>query len=279
MNIYGKYSRGYKAGGFNSGAIVQLPMTEPETVDAFELGLKQQIGGQLQINASLFYYSYEGMQIPLSVIPAAGPTQTQFFNMDKVTSRGAELETIWQPTDALQILFNYAYLDAKIDKGCCFVDGVDPRAIQPDAQPSGPLTGTSQGQSLTGERVPQSPEHKAALNMNYTFRLAPGSLNVSVSDIWKDATYFSVFNRPYNLAPSYNQIDLRATWTAASDHYSIVAFGRNILDDEGYDGTTGLLQTQLPAGGVGVPVIPASITRNVSLTPPRTYGVELQYRF
>jgi iron complex outermembrane receptor protein len=150
--------------------------------------------------------------------------------------------------------------------------------VQPEAQPSGPPA-ASRGQSLDGETVPQSPEHKLALNVNYTFAFTPGSLTLSASDIWKDATYFSVFNRWYSKAPSYNQVDLRATWKSANDRITVVAFGRNVLDDEGYDGTAGLMQTQLPLGGAGVPVIPRSIAQSVSLTPPRTYGMELQYRF
>jgi iron complex outermembrane recepter protein len=215
----------------------------------------------------------------MSVIPVAGPTQTQFFNLD-VHSYGVELETIWQPTDNLQVLLNYAYLKATVDDGqCCFVDGVDPTAVQPEAQPSG-APAASRGQYLDGETVPQSPEHKIAFNVNYTFNFSPGALTLSASDIWKDSTYFSIFNRWYSKAPSYNQVDLRATWKSSNDHISVIAFGRNILDDEGYDGTNGIYQTQLPAGGAGgVPVIPRSIAQSVSLTPPRTYGVELQYKF
>ena len=38
---YGKYSRGYKTGGFNSGTLAAFPETQPETVDAIEIGLKK----------------------------------------------------------------------------------------------------------------------------------------------------------------------------------------------------------------------------------------------
>lgn len=284
--LFAKYSRGYKSGGFNSGAIVQFPTTEPETVDAVEMGWKQQIGGSFQINTSVFFYRYDGMQIPLSVNPqGGGPTQTQFFNMD-VESKGLELETVWRPLDRLQVLFNYAYLDPvvkKSDKSCCFVDGADPLAVQPGATPVGPRVGTganvSQGQELAGQRVPQSPRHKLALNINYTMNFDSGDLTASVSDTWKDETYFSVFNRWYSLAPSYNQIDLRLLWKPSTMPLTVTTFVRNLTDSLGYDGMGGVRQAQIPAGGAGVPVIPASIARNVSLTPPRTYGAQFQYKF
>jgi len=285
--LFFKYSRGYKSGGLNTGTIVSLPLTESETVDAFEFGWKQQLGGRFQINGSLFYYLYDGMQIPLSVNPIAGPPVTQYFNMD-VETKGVEVETIWQATDHFQVLFNYAYLDPIVKKGdtsCCFTDNTDPLALQPEANPSGPPSSpTSQGQELADQRVPQSPRHKAALNLNYTFELGDSRLIVSVSDAWKDKTYFSIFNRYYNLAPSYHQVDARITWKLLDDKLDLVAFGRNLLDDLGYDGTVGARQTQLPlgpasVGGANVPVIPAAIAQSVSLTPPRTYGVELRYKF
>jgi iron complex outermembrane receptor protein len=277
--LYLKYSRGYKAGGFNTGTITALPMTDPEFVNAYELGWKQQLGGRLQLNASVFFYDYKDMQIPLTFIPPAGPPQTPFVNLAKVESTGVEFETIWAPIDDLQVLFNYAYLNAEVKEACCFVDGVDTGAIQPEANPSGPASGTNQGQTLVGETVPQSPKHKAALNVNYTFHFAAGSLNVGATDIWKDETYFSVFNRWYNLAPSYNQVDARMTWTSEDNHYSIIAYGRNILDEDGFDGAGAGFQNQIPLGGPNVRTIPRVIARNYSLTPPRTYGMELQYRF
>jgi iron complex outermembrane receptor protein len=70
------------------------------------------------------------------------------------------------------------------------------------------------------------------------------------------------------------------TWASADNHYTVVAFGRNILDDTGYDGASAVYQNQLPTAQPNVTrVIPRQIARSYSLTPPRTYGVELQYRF
>jgi iron complex outermembrane receptor protein len=157
--------------------------------------------------------------------------------------------------------------------------------VQPGAQPAGPPTRnaggviTAQGQSVVGDIVPQSPRHKAALNLNYTFHLSPGNLNISATDVWKDETYFSMFNRWYNLAPSYNQVDARVTWSSADNHYTVIAFGRNLLDEDGFDGAGATYQNQIPLGGINLRTIPRAIARNYSLTPPRTYGMELQYRF
>ena len=244
---YAKYSRGYKAGGFNEGGISAQPETNPEYIDAFEVGVKHQFGRQFQLNAATYYYSYKGFQVPLSVNTPGGAQLTEFFNLQKVVSYGAEVEAIWRPTNRLDFLLSYSYLDATIKNGCCFVDGTDPLALQPGAHPSGAPAGGQQAQSVVGQTVPESPKNKIALNGNYRFDFRPGSLTVSGSYIWKDETYDSIFNRSYNRAPSYTQVDLRALWTDASDHYTLIFYAKNLFDTRGYDGASGAQLTSPPA--------------------------------
>jgi outer membrane receptor protein involved in Fe transport len=73
------------------------------------------------------------------------------------------------------------------------------------------------------------------------------------------------------LAPSYSIVNLRATWTDSSNHYSVILYGNNVLNKIGEDASLGLAVT--PAGPSQV------IDPLVSYTPPRVYGVELRYRF
>ncbi|HVM98789.1 MAG TPA: TonB-dependent receptor [Caulobacteraceae bacterium] len=265
---YLKYSRGYKAGGFNTGTITTSPATQPEYIDAFEAGAKNQwFDRTLQTNIAVFYYDYANMQIPLSVQPATGPATTQFFNMKQVISYGVELETIWQPIANAQILFNYSYLNATIhDSSDCFVDGVDPFALLPGDQTAGCINGA---QKVNGETVPESPRNRITLNGNYTFRFEPGSLTFSVTYIWKDRTYDSIFNRAYSLAPAYDQVDLRATWTDAQDRFTIIVFGKNVFNSLGYDNVGGIRLSNQAVGTY----------QAFGLTPPATAGVELQVRF
>ncbi len=273
--LYAKYSRGYKAGGFNSGYVEALPETGPETLDAYEIGGKRQwFDRKLTTNLALFYYNYQGMQIPLSVQPVGGgPAQSQFFNMKQVVSYGVELETIWTPIEHLQILFDYSYLNATIhDNSDCFVDTADPFAVGPGhnighcalvAFPG------DQPQNVNGQTVPESTRNKVALNGIYTFVFEPGSLSLSASYIWKDQTYDSIFNRPWSLAPSYSQVDLTATWTDVKNRYTIIVFGRNVFNTQGTDGVA----------GVRIDYQAFAKYQTFGLNPPATYGVQLQVRF
>jgi iron complex outermembrane receptor protein len=297
---YLRYSRGYKAGGFNignGGFFGANPETNPEHVDAFEVGLKKTFARTLQANAAIFYYDYQGMQVPISIIPTggglSGTSQSVFFNVPKAVSQGFELETIWQPIDNLQILFNYSYLDATVKEASGVVDPADPTATQPGATPNVTTSSTDaftglpvRGQNLDGNHLPNAPENKVALNVNYTFDLASGSLTAGATYVWRSEQYGSIFDREYCKAPSWDQVGLRATWKDKDNRYTVIAFVKNVFDDLGYEaGTTASRRAGfLPPFVLGRPgFAPVPVNQGISstytLTPPRTFGVELQYRF
>ena len=282
--FYGKYSRGYKSGGFNSGALIAFPETAPESVNAYEVGYKGNFFHQLQIDAAAFYYDYTNDQILLTVQPPLAPAQTRSFNIPKVRVYGFEMEAIWAATHALTFNLSYAYLNSTITSMTnaagleCVADGADPQATQPDANTKGCAVGSPQTQNVTNAILPQSPRNKLALNTLYRFDFEPGSLTLSGSYIWKDATYSSIFNRPYNLAPSYDQVDLRAIWIDAKDRYTVILFGKNLFNTLGYDGVSGNFVTSTVPSTLAKNNVPG-ISKSISLTAPQTFGVEFQYRF
>ena len=158
-------------------------------------------------------------------------------------------------------------------------------------------------QDLSGNQLPESPKTKIALNATYSWDLARGVLSPSVSYIWRDKQYSTLFTRPLDAAPSWDQWDARVTWTARDNRYSIIAFVKNIGDTLGYDGGASASRNHrvlrpVDAHGRGPDQGPPNdfaacntATQNCifnavqgfeasyTLTPPRTYGVEFQYRF
>ncbi|HEY8573225.1 TonB-dependent receptor [Phenylobacterium sp.] len=277
--VYGKYSRGYKAGGFNSATTTLSPLvtTTEEKVDAFEVGAKKTFFGNFQTNVSAFWYGYTDIQAVMSAFNEFTQNNQSFYtNLPKATIKGFELETIWQPIDNLQVNFTYAYLDAKVDEGCCFLDPEDPLAIQPGAQPvpTDPgFTPTNKVQDLAGQTLGASTPHRVALNVNYTIEnLFGGGLTTSASYVWRSETYYSVFNRYYNKAKAWEQIDLRAIWNNADGDITVIGFVKNLTDNLGQVGMGGgTLSNVGPNRGL--------ITQGVSFIPPRTFGIELQKRF
>jgi iron complex outermembrane receptor protein len=305
--IFAKYSRGYKAGGFNATSMQVDPRTDKEKIDSYELGYKKEFAAlNLTTNFAGFLYSYKDVQTPITIVPDNTPSYTAFVNLPEVETTGLELESTWSPIQSFQLLFNYAWLNAEIQEGCCYVDPVDPRGQLPGALPveyvpaagftaatvnPGDLrTYTAVRQNVAGNKLPQSPEHKVAVNGQYTWMFDPGSLMASVSWYWRDGFYTSFFNRDFGKTPDYDQTDARLIWRSEDDRYTLIGFVRNVFDQDGYDGVTNALRRSaaiapLPATYAinmtpnGLQTASGLITQTPTLTPPRTWGVELQFKY
>jgi outer membrane receptor protein involved in Fe transport len=118
--VYLSYSRGYKGGGFNTPCAPQPGASgcgyaltfQPEYIDAFEVGTKNTaLGGRLVLNGDFFYYNYKGYQISTIV---AKSSVNQNINADIY---GAELESIFAPTDHLTLNANFGWLHTEITGG------------------------------------------------------------------------------------------------------------------------------------------------------------------
>lgn len=112
--IYAFYSRGYKGGGINppqpADNVSAFPATfDPEFVDSYEVGTKNTLAdGALQLNATGFFYTYEGYQISQIVNRTSAN-----FNVD-AEIKGLEIEGIWNPASTLVINANLGLLDAQV---------------------------------------------------------------------------------------------------------------------------------------------------------------------
>ncbi len=300
---YIRYNRGYKAFGFNAGTVVPSPEALPEFVDDVEVGIKQSITRSFQYNLDFFYYNYIDDQVPVSENNGS-LISTFFVNIPKSVSEGVELQMIWEPIRHLDLNFTYAFDDTFITSNCtptasggftgtCYIDVLDPLALAKGAKPVGnavpPLGGPSYPffssaaqsvvyQSVKGDSLPQAPKNKIAFNANYTWEFEPGNFTLSGTYVWKDKSYAGIFTRSYYEAPSWNQVDVRGTWSGDHDHYEVVFFVRNLFNTLGYDaagGPGGATASYTGATG-GSPLAQDNV---YDLTPPRTYGVEVHYKF
>jgi outer membrane receptor protein involved in Fe transport len=127
--LYAFYSKGYKGGGSNPPAAVGSavkPTFAPEFVNAFEVGSKNTLlGGSLQLNATGFYYDYQGYQISKIV------SRTSVNENIDATVYGLELESVWSPVHNLRINANLGYLHTKIADGVSSIDTMDRTQTNP----------------------------------------------------------------------------------------------------------------------------------------------------
>jgi iron complex outermembrane receptor protein len=184
---------------------------------------------------------------------------------------------------------------------------------------NGGVTGTPGGvgwnkpQNIAGNSLPNAPKNKVAINVMYTFHFEDfGTVAPSVSYVWRDVQYGTLFTRSYNAAPSWDQWDARVRWVSSDDNWEAIIFGKNIFNRIGYDGgaigtrLAGTVDTACTGGGVvdanaaagggaacdfvqgvnnptgyGLVRGESPVTGTVktySVTPPATWGIELHYK-
>ncbi|HTX49479.1 MAG TPA: TonB-dependent receptor, partial [Caulobacteraceae bacterium] len=308
--MYARYSRGYEAMSFNAGYISANPETKPEFLNSYEVGYKETFGTKLLIDMAIFYYDYDQFQVPLSV-NVGGVTSSQFINVPKAESTGVELEADWTPTKDWLISLSYSYDYTSILTGCsgtvsgtnfiaapgalCVEDTNDPDAVQPQARPfPGQSLVNSAGaenvrlQSVQGDPLPDAPRNKIALNAAYTWHWEPGSFTLSGQFIWRDTQDGTVFNRTYDDAPSWDGVNIRGLWKGPGDKYEVIAYVDNVFNSLQYevgDGGAGLLGNATSATATQActaMACPRALLNEVNvftLAPPRTYGLEVRYKF
>jgi iron complex outermembrane receptor protein len=306
--IYLRGARGYRPGGFNAGFNYNPPMVDKETVNSYEIGYKTTLFDRVQITSSAFMYDYRDIQLPLPVLGrCSNPDDlstctilSSFVNLPKGETRGVELEVNYAATDHLSFYLSYGWLDTEIKEG--LVDGRgfqnpdDPAALLPNANryeqlvtrnaagviipQNDSFTGLPRWtQDLTGNALANSPEHRVAFNTNYTFEFAAGNLVASASYVWRDEQYSDVFETQPAIVPSYDTISARLLWTDASDRYTVILYGNNLTDEYAPDAAgvsrlrTGLASAAAPSAAG------QAYYKTLNFTPPREYGIELQYRF
>lgn len=116
VNVYAKYSEGFKSGGFSTDAsTIQSAITpyDPETVNSIEIGSKVKIfDGRLRINAAAFFDTHKDQQIAVFAPTTAGFV-TLTSNDAKSKIKGFEIEVQAAPTDGLLISANVGHTNPK----------------------------------------------------------------------------------------------------------------------------------------------------------------------
>lgn len=122
VNVYARYARGFKSGGFNLEAptvIETLTPFDDELLDEFEIGSKMRLwDGRLNLNVAAFWDMRNNMQLAVFV-PSAG-AQSVVRNAGKAEVRGIEVEAQLSPTSWLRFNGSMGILDTKYKE---FIDG------------------------------------------------------------------------------------------------------------------------------------------------------------
>ena len=277
---YASYTQGYKGPAFDVafGTDPQnLERVEPETSDAWELGLKSTLwDNRLRLNAALFYARYKDFQSQAFIDsdgtpdcpddnpgcdPDDDPGSFVLINAGRVTTAGLELDFLAQVTDSLRVSGGAAYINAEIDDydgGPCS-GGQEFRNECPDGV-----------QDLSGGNLPYSPDWKLNVAANYTFFLDSGfDIELIGAVRAQDDVLYSITQDKNTIEDGYTIFDASLIIKDHDNRWRATLFVQN-LTDKFY---ALAIQSSNPN------LLPNGYTHIYSRQAERTYGVELRYRW
>jgi iron complex outermembrane receptor protein len=296
--VYATYRRGYKSGGFNSGAGAATDFAEfkPEYLTDVELGAKNNwtiLGVPGRTNLDVYYGWYDDVQKNDLVAVEQELTTPPFiqvepialtFNAARANIKGLEFESTFVPDDNFEVGIFYSYTDATYSKFLL------PQAILVN------LAGmqTVEGElDHAGDPFAYTPQNKLGLSPRFHIPIDPalGEPMLSGQLYWQSSEWFTdlsdiettcgAFIRPTTIgapytctAPAgqppeqkdYALVNLRFDWEDFLGHgFDASVFVNNVFDRTYTVGADALLNL------IGTS---ASI-----YAPPRMWGVEFRYRF
>lgn len=278
LSAYMKYTRGWKGPQFsvrdgNPPAEI-IDDADPETIDAFEVGLRGTWwDGRLTLESAFFWYNYDDYQVFTFSNDVDAPPQQLVLNANNARIYGAELESSIEPFELLVLGVRAGWLESE------FLDFSDTatRRIGGEDQQVEFIEATIDS---NGNRLPNTPRFKVSASAEYTLELGRfGSLAPRYDVAWSDSNNFSQSNGrgavddlgrnflPKNTVAQnpYAIHNVRLTYRTASGTIEVVGWVRNLTNETYktlvFDASS---QAELVGNLVGL---------------PRTYGLSVKFAF
>jgi iron complex outermembrane receptor protein len=117
LNLYGKWSTGYRAGGANSRSLTYRAF-DPETVSMYEVGAKTEFWDRrARLNVSAYYGDQKDVQVDFQVlIPGNNRGTLETTNAATGTTKGFDVDFSVAPMEGLTLSASYAYTDATLSR-------------------------------------------------------------------------------------------------------------------------------------------------------------------
>ena len=217
---YATYSRGYKGPAFNifyNLTATGTNVVDPETSDSYEIGLKNTLfGGKLVLNLAAYYAKYHNYQANNPDI-VAGVLVTRFTNAGEISTRGVELDVLFQPVRDLTFSGGLAYTDAHID------------------QFRVPTNGVTTGVVPSGTQLGYAPEWKGSLGADWRWRTG-GSIDVllGAQGSYQSSQLSQLDANPvirqFATIDGYGLVDLSAGLVDVDDRFRLTFQVKNVFD-------------------------------------------------
>lgn len=228
--------------GFLSGASnpTNATFTDQQESEIIEVGIKSTLAdGRLLFNAAAHWTEYTNLVAQFQTITPVGGTLTRTENGGQIDAQGIEIESVWVPTDNLQLGLNLTLLDSEYGE---FGQQYPYQLL--GGVPSDGFV------DVEGETTPWSPDYTFTFTAAYDIDLGSnGILTPSLqhfnSDGYNTSNLWGI--DPNHDQDSFGKTDVRVTWFSADEKYSLAAFVENIEDEavlaRGNNGSSDNVQT------------------------------------
>lgn len=264
--LFATASRGFKGGGTYIDSPPNNPVFQPEKVIAFEFGSRNRFfNDTLQVNGGLFYWKLKNQQIPYTGYNNAGQVTLIIANAGQAHMYGGNVDVIWRPTPNDTLRGAVEYLRSQYDEFVRF--GPSALVVSPTAcNLSGYVAGTFAPATIdcSGLPVVRAPKVAASAGYQHRFDLQSSGEILADADLtYASGRYLSPDYSPFSYQPKAALMNASLTYTTGSRAFSIKAWIRNIGN------------RRIMSGGGATTGTSAQVT----LQPPRTFGVSARYSF
>lgn len=241
--LYASASKGYNSGGFAGGAATDPLQLQPfgsETLYAYEAGFKSDLfDRRLRFNASAFYYDYRDLQVFVFDTSATVPVQRK-LNAGNARILGLEAELTAKPVEPLELFAAASFLDSEYKD----------------------FAGLA-GANFEGNRLVNAPSFALAAGATLTLPVGnTGSVRAHVDTSYTSKIFLYPDNLPSNAVGNHAQLNARLAYKPQDDRYEIALWGKNLT------GTKYLTA-----------LFPVITQDQLNYNDPKTYGIELSFRF
>ena len=232
--IYASYNRGFKSGVYNISSVPNVIATEPETIDAFEVGLKSTLAPGLTANVASYYYKYDNLQVP--VVDPITNTQKS-INAAKATISGLEVELGWNPTRRTSLNAGFSTF---------FKSEYDSFPNCEIYRPTGAGLAIVPNADCSGTDLPTTPDIMFSLSGSHTIPLGDGEIELAGLFSYIDEFDYAshgfypagvsggvAFPAGEGRAPIQKPIEtlnLSATFRPVGDAFYVRVWGEDLLD-------------------------------------------------
>jgi iron complex outermembrane receptor protein len=255
-NAYFTFSEGFKSGLYNSSAIpfgpppAQVPPpVDPETLYAYEFGIKTTLFERLNLNSAIFLDLYHNQQVN-AFRQINGIDLASFDNAAAAKIYGLDLDGTMAWSSNFTTRAGLSLLHARYTNYPAAVLNV----------PSGMGGNVEINQDVSGNQMIRSPNWTLTLSADYHQQFKTGTLHVGADVYHSDKIYFDVGDRVEQ--PFFTTLGAHVSWELGSSGMKVTAWGKNLTSATVIEGA---FITQAADG--------------VSYMAPRSVGLTLGYSF